>query len=265
MNSPFDLILKDASSNNVQKAKINLKEKSGRYSLGSAKRPSIVHDNGFLDKYAPREPTIADRIAFQKWRAILIGSETLCNADSGKLLEKCSYENLSDANAAYRHFLYGNGADKIINYQNYLSQDESGKNLNIDLISDLKTHAEVIGKDRKKFSITSQEYFVGINAFGRYPSTVNWQKAIGAHVVWVSADINITATKEGDIIYDAVIVIHAEDRYNFNPGSNDIATGIPDSDNGIFEVTGLAKQYTTYGTATQNLMWKSNINKNDKK
>ncbi len=51
------------------------------------------------------------------------------------------------------------------------------------------------------------------------------------------------------------MTLHAEDRYNFNPGATDIATGIPDSANGVFELTGLAKQYMNYATLTRMLRW----------
>ena len=40
-----------------------------------------------------------------------------------------------------------------------------------------------------------------------------------------------------------VWTIHAEDRYNFNPGAKDIATGTPDSENGIFEIATPKGQY----------------------
>lgn len=52
------------------------------------------------------------------------------------------------------------------------------------------------------------------------------------------------------------MLIHAEDRYNFNPGAADIATGIPDSANGRFEMTGLGCQYENYGTVQRILSWR---------
>lgn len=39
------------------------------------------------------------------------------------------------------------------------------------------------------------------------------------------------------------ITIYAEDMYNFNPKQKDISTGIPDSENGRFEVVGLGHEY----------------------
>lgn len=38
--------------------------------------------------------------------------------------------------------------------------------------------------------------------------------------------------------------------------AKDIATGIPDSDNGVFEVTGLAKQYDQYAELERHVEWK---------
>lgn len=40
------------------------------------------------------------------------------------------------------------------------------------------------------------------------------------------------------------MALPAEDRYNFRPGQADLAAGIPDSDDGVFEITGLGKHYT---------------------
>lgn len=55
--------------------------------------------------------------------------------------------------------------------------------------------------------------------------------------------------------FSLALTLHAEDRYNFNPGAADIATGIPDEDNGIFEMTGLAHQYDHFSTLTRSISW----------
>ncbi len=60
----------------------------------------------------------------------------------------------------------------------------------------------------------------------------------------------------GETWFVVDMVLHAEDRYNFNPGAQDIATGIPDSDNGVFEITGLAKQYTQTAELQRRIEWK---------
>ena len=49
-----------------------------RYRLGSPIRPnSIVFDNGFLDKFRPREPTAMDYVSLAKWQAKLAAAESL--------------------------------------------------------------------------------------------------------------------------------------------------------------------------------------------
>lgn len=64
-----------------------------------------------------------------------------------------------------------------------------------------------------------------------------------------------SALGRGQTWFRLDMTLHAEDRYNFNPGAKDITTGIPDSDNGIFEVTGLAKQYTQTATLRRIIEW----------
>ncbi len=47
----------------------------------------------------------------------------------------------------------------------------------------------------------------------------------------MSADVTVSANAKGEIVYSANLAVHREDRYNFNPGQHDVATGIPDSTN----------------------------------
>jgi len=49
--------------------------------------------------------------------------------------------------------------------------------------------------------------------------------------------------------------LQVEDRYNFDPGKSDIATNQPDAVNGRFETTGLAHQYTNFGTLDRDVTW----------
>ena len=77
-----------------------------------------------------------------------------------------------------------------------------------------------------------------------YPATENWQKAIGAHDIWLSATVQVQANHRNEnpqFIMD--FTLYAEDQYNFNSESTDIATGALDDDNGRFVVVGFAKGY----------------------
>ena len=224
---------------------VPLVERSGRYRVGEPIRPDIKHDNGFLGQFAPEEPIVSDRLQLAYWRAKLESAEALRSG-------------LADATAAYRHFLGASGSDRVFNYERYVSDDTSGAKTLQSLLNDFKEHAGIIGQNRESFHLTSEPYAIGGDAaFFPYPATENWQKAIGAHVAWASATVIVsTDKKDFKDIFEAQVTIHVEDRYNFNPGANDIATGIPDSANGRFEITGLGKQYMNYATITRSLQWK---------
>lgn len=256
MSDPFKILLKTAAEKPVHKATLGLTERSGKYRIGPPARPEIRHDNGHLDIHKKRNPSITDRLDLAKWATKLKGSEIFCDARTGKHIDKCSNEDLSDANAAYRHFLYGKGLDRIVDYEKYLKNDPSAVDLMRNLLADFKKNIEIIGIDRQTFSVTSDIYTVGRGGISPYPSTANWQKALGAHFLWVSANIAVSIDRTHAICYHADITIHMEDRYNFNPGATDIATGIPDSENGVFEITGLAHQYTQFATVHRSLTWK---------
>lgn len=256
MNDTFKLLLTPVEDKKPQGTTIGLKDKSGRYKIGIPTRPPIRHDNGHLDSFPRREATMADHAALAIWRTKLKGSEKVCRPKTAPYVPLCSGEDLTDANAAYRHFLDGGGRDRTIDYEKYLREDPAAFNLMRILIDDFRLHAEVLGEYRSKFSVTSEYFTVGNGGIAPYPSTVNWQKAIGAHYLWISADVLVSADPQGDIWYSAAFVVHMEDRYNFNVGANDIATGIPDSENGAFELTGLAKQYTNFATVNRSFRWK---------
>src|SRR5262249_24066239 len=90
-----------------------------------------------------------------------------------------------------------------------------------------------------------------------YPVTENWQKAIGAHYIWMSANVTVApaARPNGKPRLTMHETLHAQDRYNFNPGMKDIATSTRDAENGRFQQVGLAKQYENSGTSRRNVAW----------
>lgn len=58
-----------------------------------------------------------------------------------------------------------------------------------------------------------------------------------------------------------VLSFTVKDRYNFNNGATDIATGALGAENGRFETMGWAKSFTTYGYAERRVTWKKgNLN-----
>jgi hypothetical protein len=228
------------------------------YQVGPPVHPPISHDNGFLGKLAPRPPTLADRAKFAEWAALLEAAEA---AQSVPLIP---HNDLPDALAAYRHFLYGKGADRTFSYDRYVANDLSGKTTLDNAVLDFRRAGEAIAASRgpgalPSFQVTGGPIPCGSGKKGfeplfPYPATENWQKAIGSHVIWLSGSVTVGALA-GQPTFVGMMTLHAEDRYNFNPGNEDIATGIPDSANGVFEVTGLAKQYMNYATLIRMLRW----------
>ncbi len=225
-----------------------------QYKIGSPTRPNIYHDNGFLDKFSPRKPTAADREQFAKWAAILEAAE------AAQDVPLVPHNDIPDALAAYRHFLYGKGKDREFSYERYVKNDRAGAVTFESAIIDLKQGVELIyfqffkGQSLAHFHMTGSAIEVGRNGKFPYPKTENWQKAIGAHAIWLSADVDVI-NQHNIPQYKMKMTLHAEDRYNFNPGAQDINTGIPDSANGIFEITGLGHQYMNYATLEQKVNW----------
>ncbi len=53
-----------------------------------------------------------------------------------------------------------------------------------------------------------------------------------------------------------IIIISFRDKYNFNKGQKDIASGAPDDENGRFEELGWARSFETYGIMAKVVTWK---------
>ncbi|HFE48193.1 MAG TPA: hypothetical protein ENJ21_02645 [Chromatiaceae bacterium] len=225
------------------------------YRLGSPERPNIRHDNGFLDKFAKRAPTVSDNLQYAWW----VGK--LETAEGVQKVPFLPHNDISDGLAAYRHFLEGSGKDRWFSYERYVDNDPSGAITLKNAVTDA-THGAIqlfvnrLGrKVPNHFEMTGSALAAnGGSTLFPYPQTENWQKAIGAHNFWISADIDVEgSSKRPEFVMR--MTLHVEDRYNFNPGAHDIATGIPDAANGIFEITGLAKQYLNYSTLERTVSW----------
>ncbi|WP_143707465.1 hypothetical protein [Uliginosibacterium sp. TH139] len=219
-----------------------------------------------MDRFTPEAPTKQARLDYAVWYAKGVGAKSLCNGATGSYIDKCGNEDQTEAADAYLHYMNASGADRTIDYGKFLNTDSNGKKVRDLLIEDLKKHAEVIGFNRSSFQLTSEPYRVGGKdglypeppLRSLYPATVNWQRAIGGHSVWVPADVQIdvdTSNRQCRIRHVAHITFHMEDMYNFNPGMADITTNIPDSENGRFQVVGLAKQYINRGTYSTVVAW----------
>ena len=211
-------------------------------------RPNIHHDHGFLDdghgnidETKRRAPEFSDYAALAWWETKLNAAEVL-------------RPDLIDGTAAYRHFLFGNGATRTIDYERFIANDPSGQIIITSAVRDIvdlarEHHNQFIqanpgSTEAQTFNIHTDAIPVGGTEHYPYPATENWQKAIGAHIIWLegSVTVNINAA-DNTRSFEIEMTLHMEDMYNFNPGAADIATGSPDSANGRFEVTGLGHEY----------------------
>lgn len=230
-------------------------ETGGSYRIGSALRPNIIHDNGHL-VLGTRTPTATDYLKLAKWKAMVEGAEMLRS-------------DLSDGLAAYRHFLEGRGKPRVFSYERYVTNDNSGRTTLRNAILDLQDAAIKLWQSHshlRKFNITGPAIPCGsdpsrypyLSTHFPYPATENWQKAIGGHMIWLSGELSVIPSPHAtpSPLFELTMILHAEDRYNFNPGQQDIATGIPDSENGLFAMTGLAHQYNHFSTLTRQIEWR---------
>lgn len=235
-----------------------------RYQVGPPQRPPIRHDNGFLQKFDdPNDPNPVELM-------------TPCNSALKKLGEwerklffaKVLRSDLKDGLEAYDHFLHGKGADHTFSYERFVRWDFSGKTVLANATLDIQRGAEayyrqLLAKDPSlaarplTFQLTGSPITVGGSPRFPYPATENWQKAIGGHPIWLSGTVTVQPPKAGagKPEMSMQMTLHAEDRYNFNPGANDLTSDAPDSDNGYFEATGLAHQFTNYSTLQRDVRW----------
>lgn len=226
----------------------NGKKKKVYFHEGPPKKPKMKHDPGFKD--GVRKPTDDDYDALAKWKAILKAAEIA--------------GHLPDGTKAYRHFLEGKGKDRTFDLEGYYANDEAGKKAEKNAIIMSQKMAEKLCGNKTDCQMTSDAIPVGSGdpAFP-YPATENWQKAIGAHEMWTSANVKVQK-KKGKKVYTMELTIHVEDLYNFNPGAKDIKSGSPDEENGRFEETGLGHEYYNRGKVTRLVTWTEGDIKNTK-
>ena len=216
------------------------------FHVGEPTQPQWSYDNDF--PYDPNAtPTLQDYYNWAKWKVLNEGAEHF-----GGILNR----DMPDAIDAYEHYRSGKGTDLKIDYQKAYEEDANIKKTIDGYINDTQHLVEQMIESGQQcpFSITSEIMPVGDEY---YPSTENWQKTIGAHQVWISADV--TVDENGNINMDTTV--HELDRYNFNKGMADIASGASDNENGRFEELGWAKSFTTTGEANFDVTWtEGNIN-----
>jgi uncharacterized protein YukE len=204
-----------------------------RYTLGEPTRPAITFDDDFV--FDPNaEASLSDYLSWTEWGAKLHGAPLLRS-------------DLDDALELYAHYRDGTGTPMRVDYEEAYREDEMIRNAVDAEIATAMQWAEQLHRETGQTSFSVSGDAVQPRY---YPGTENWQKTLGGHTIWGSGDVRIqgnTVTME--------VTIHAEDRYNFNRGEEDIATGVPDEANGRFAELGWAKSFDVSGSLTRTVTW----------
>ena len=201
------------------------------YSIGPESEPSVTFDEDFV--FDPSERvTWRDRLSWLRWGAQLAAAEAI--------------GHLADATRLYRHYRSGAGTDIKIDYEKAHDEDAKVRLAIQNAIAEAQREAERLAASNP----TSFEMNSDAGSAGHYPETENWQKAIGAHLIWGYAVVECCGDK-----FEMSLRLHELDRYNFNRGATDIATGAPDNANGRFAVLGWARSFLTRGTVERMVTW----------
>lgn len=202
------------------------------YKLGWHGEPNINFDNDF--PYDPNaEASFGDYWNWVKWKTKLNVARLIGHLEDGTLM--------------YQHYLEGTGTPMTFDYIKAYREDTGIAASVRNAVREAQREAERLAKTGgREFKMSSD-----VGNADRYPTTENWQKAIGGHSLWGEAQVYNCKDK-----FSMQITIHAIDRYNFNKGASDIATGAPDNENGRFEVLGWAKSFTTRGSIPIAVDWK---------
>lgn len=171
-----------------------------------------------------------DFIQWNKWGLLLTGGQIK--------------GHLPDGIKMYQHYRGNSGKDKHIDYGKAYKEDVAVRSF----INMVNTENELAALEYYRrtgitdFTITSEYY--QSNQYGGYPKTENWQKAIGDHRAYGTTSIQIQSNQK----IQTVTKIYESDKYDFNAGQSDIASGASDNENGRFATLGWAKPFYTYGS-----------------
>lgn len=204
------------------------------YRIGSPTEPPMTFDEDFV--YDPnKKATAEDRWQWVRWGA---GLHLYGELWRGSELE--------DATRAYARYRSGTGTDLEINYPKAYREDTNVRN-------GVDKEIAAAQRDAERRATTGGARFTMTGDAERLgdPTTENWQKTIGKHYIWGHADVEACGDQ-----FTMTINSHEKDRYNFNRGAADIATGLPDNANGGFAILGWAKSFITNGKVVKKVTWK---------
>lgn len=201
--------------------------------IGDPTRPRIEWDDDFI--YDSKDSNWRDHLNKQEWMLKLAG---------GRLLKS----DLDDATQFYRHYWDNNGEPIEFDYEEAYVEDRNVRLAIDNEIARAQQGAEMLFRDgNRTFSMSGD---ATATSSAEYPDTENWQKTIGGHQVWSSANVSVV----GDTA-TMTVTVHGEDYYNFNRGQSDIGSGASDDENGRFTEIGWAKPFESSGSVVRTVTW----------
>lgn len=224
--------ISDGGATTLAAADVTQVTEDGHYKIGDPETPPIERDDDF--GYDSEDSNWRDHLNKAEWLAKLRAAQIA--------------GHLPDGTAMYEHYWKNTGKPKEFDYEKAYDED-SGVRAGVDqeIVRAQAAAEELIRAGNTNFSTTGQASNVHEDY---YPRTENWQKAIGGYQVWSHGDVRVN----GDTV-TMEITVRGEDRYNFNGGQNDIATGAPDDENGRFTEIGWARPFDTHGSLTRTVTW----------
>lgn len=202
----------------------------GKYHTGPPEKPDIEFDEDFV--YDSKDSSLGDHADKLKWLAKLRGAQAL--------------GLMPDATEMYEHYWDNTGTPKEWDYDKAYREDSGiRKGVDSEVTRAAQAAEEIIRSGRTDFSMTGAP-----SGATPYPQTENWQKAVGGYQIWSHGNVKVEGNK-----VTMVITVEGEDRYNFNRGDADIATGAADDDNGRFTEIGWARPFDTHGSMTKTITW----------
>lgn len=231
-----DFLVSSALSAKIAEGIAGLRDSSGKYHIGPPAAPKLTFDNDF--PYDPNTTaTPADYASWKKWQAVLRGAQV-------------ARPDLDDALDLYAHYRDGTGTDRQIDFEEGYREDSNIRSAVDNEIATAQRAAEQLFREtgQTAFQMTGSPAMVG--GMGLYPTTENWQKAIGDYAIYGTSEVVVN-----DDRITMKIRIHAEDMYNFNAGNSDIKTGASDDENGRFSTLGWAKEFRTHGEMERTVTW----------
>ena len=204
----------------------------GHFRIGPPDEPEIEFDEDFV--YDSVDAGWRDHLAKAEWLAKLRGAQI------------AGY--LPDGMAMYDHYWSNTGEPKAWDFEKAY-RDDSGMRAGVDaeIARAARGAEELIRDGNTDFSMTGTASVVSGE---HYPTTENWQKAVGGYQTWSHSDVRV----EGNTV-TMEVTVEGEDRYNFNRGEEDIGTGTSDEENGRFTEIGWARPFDTHGELTRTITW----------